>query len=105
MKYFRFCFLSFILILFVSFSSAQKLDSKRYHTIRTNLVNSAIKFEKEKSGRVVFLGGSITYNSGWRDSVCNFIQKNIPKRNLILSMLVFLQWGPLPALSDLRMMF
>jgi lysophospholipase L1-like esterase len=79
MKYFRFCFLSFILILFVSFSSAQKLDSKRYHTIRTNLANSANKFEKEKSGRVVFLGGSITYNSGWRDSVCNFIQKKYPE--------------------------
>jgi lysophospholipase L1-like esterase len=79
MKYFRFCFLPFILILFVSFSSAQKLDSKRYHTIRTNLANSANKFEKEKSGRVVFLGGSITYNSGWRDSVCNFIQKKYPE--------------------------
>jgi lysophospholipase L1-like esterase len=79
MKYFRFCFLSFLLIFFVSFSSAQKLDSKRYHTIRTNMVNSAIKFEKEKSGRVAFLGGSITHNPGWRDSVCSFIQKKYPE--------------------------
>ena len=69
---------SFLLVFIVfwsSVSSGQKLDSKNYHTIRTNLTNSAVKFEKEKQGRVVFLGGSITYSKGWRDSVCNFIQK------------------------------
>ncbi|HSO85894.1 MAG TPA: GDSL-type esterase/lipase family protein [Draconibacterium sp.] len=79
MKCFRFCFL---LIIFVSgsiVSNSQKLDSKSYHTIRTNLVNSVNKFQKEKSGRVAFLGGSITHNTGWRDSFCNFIQKEYPE--------------------------
>jgi hypothetical protein len=98
MKNIRFYFLTVLFVLLVSFSSGQKLDSKNYHTIRKGN-NSANKFEKEKSGRVVFLGGSITYGEGWRDSVCNFIQKNILKRNLILSMPVFLQWVQLPALS------
>ncbi len=79
MRRIEFCFLSVIFILLISVSSAQKLDSKSYHTIRTNLVNSANKFEKEKSGRVVFLGGSITFGHGWRDSVCNFIQKQYPE--------------------------
>lgn len=79
MKYIRFCLLLFILILFVLFSNAQKLDSKNYHNFRTNLANSAIKFEHEKTGRVAFLGGSITWNPGWRDSVCNFIQKKYPE--------------------------
>jgi len=65
--------------LSVNVSDAQKLDSKNYHTLRGNLNNSALKFEKEKVGRVVFLGGSITYNSGWRDSVCNFIQRQYPQ--------------------------
>ncbi|MDO8951429.1 MAG: GDSL-type esterase/lipase family protein [Draconibacterium sp.] len=41
--------------------------------------NSSQKFEKEKVGRIAFLGGSITYGPGWRDSVCNFIQKEFPE--------------------------
>ena len=65
--------------MLVTFSSGQKLDSKNYHTIRESLTHSAVKFENEKQGRVVFLGGSITYNPGWRDSVCNFIQQKFPE--------------------------
>ena len=69
-------FILFLLMTFLAlFSNAQKLDSKNYHTIRGSLNNSSLIFEKEKKGRVVFLGGSITYNSGWRDSVCIFIQQ------------------------------
>jgi lysophospholipase L1-like esterase len=79
MKNIRFYFLTVLFVLVVTFSSGQKLDSKNYHTIRTNLENSANKFEKEKSGRIAFLGGSITYGEGWRDSVCNFIQKKYPE--------------------------
>ncbi len=69
-------------VLFLCMSSminAQKLDSKNYHAIRGSLNNSAVKFEKEKAGRVVFLGGSITYNNGWRDSVCSLIQQKFPE--------------------------
>lgn len=65
-------------LLSFNVSDAQKLDSKNYHTYRDNLGTSFSKFEKEKVGRVVFLGGSITYGSGWRDSVCNFIQQKFP---------------------------
>ena len=75
MKNIRFYFLTVLFILLVTFSSGQKLDSKTYHTIRGSITNSGVKFDKEKQGRVVFLGGSITYNPGWRDSVCNFIQQ------------------------------
>ena len=72
-------FILFLLMTFLAlFSNAQKLDSKNYHTIRGSLNNSSLKFEKEKKGRVVFLGGSITYNYGWRDSVCNFLQQKFP---------------------------
>lgn len=78
MKSIEFYFLSVIFIFLYSVSGGQKLDSKNYHTIRESLTNSAVKFEKEKQGRVVFLGGSITYNPGWRDSVCNFIQQKFP---------------------------
>ncbi|MCA1758664.1 MAG: GDSL-type esterase/lipase family protein, partial [Bacteroidales bacterium] len=79
MKSIEFYLLFVIFIMFVAVSSGQKLDSKNYHTIRESLTNSAVKFDKEKQGRVVFLGGSITYNPGWRDSVCNFIQQKFPE--------------------------
>ena len=69
----------FILFLITaSVINAQKLDSKNFHTHRSNLDNAFLKFEKEKAGRVVFLGGSITHNSGWRDSVSSFIQEKFP---------------------------
>ena len=57
----------------------QKLDAANYHKIRKGLRNSLMKFTREKKGRVAFLGGSITYNGGWRDSVMNYLQKRFPE--------------------------
>jgi acetyl esterase/lipase/lysophospholipase L1-like esterase len=57
----------------------QQLDSKKYHEMRDGLKNSQIVFTREKKGRVAFLGGSITYNGGWRDSICNYLQKRFPE--------------------------
>lgn len=72
-----------LIIIFLFFaiqiSNAQELDSKNYHTHRGTLKNSFLKFEKEKKGRVAFLGGSITYNPGWRDSICNYLQQKFPE--------------------------
>lgn len=79
MKSYKLFFFSVLFFSMISFSNAQKIDSKSYHTIRGDLNNSAIKFEKEKIGRVVFLGGSITYNSGWRDSICQYFQQEFPE--------------------------
>ncbi|GGW48317.1 SGNH/GDSL hydrolase family protein [Arenibacter certesii] len=55
-----------------------KLESSTYHHLRGGLKNSFIKFEREKKGRVAFLGGSITYNGGWRDSITNFLKYRFP---------------------------
>lgn len=76
--------ISFIAIcLFFMFvfsnTNAQKPDSKNYHNYRGNLNHSFEKFNSEKNGRVVFLGGSITHNGGWRDSVCQFLQRKFPE--------------------------
>lgn len=68
----------FIFIAEVSFLSGQPTDSKNYHIIRGHLKNSFQKFEGEKTGRIVFLGGSITFNPGWRDFVSSFIQQSFP---------------------------
>ncbi|MCK5368091.1 MAG: SGNH/GDSL hydrolase family protein, partial [Cyclobacteriaceae bacterium] len=56
-----------------------KLQSSAYHYMRGGLKNSFIKFEKEKKSRVAFLGGSITYNGGWRDSLYNYLQYRFPE--------------------------
>lgn len=56
----------------------QLLQSENYHNQRSGIRNSLIKFQRDKKGRVAFLGGSITYNGGWRDSICNYLQKRFP---------------------------
>ncbi len=55
------------------------LDARDYHEIGSGLQNCYIQFDRKKHGRVAFLGGSITYNPGWRDSVSNFLIKRFPE--------------------------
>ena len=54
------------------------INSANYHTLRSGLRNSLLKFQNQKTGRVAFLGGSITYNGGWRDSICSYLQAQFP---------------------------
>ncbi len=54
-------------------------ESKMAIKFRGDLDNSRIKFETLKTGRVAFLGGSITYNPGWRNKVCDYLQKRFPE--------------------------
>jgi lysophospholipase L1-like esterase len=68
---------SFILF-FAHASAAQNLNLEEFHVHRGSLRSSMLKFENEKQGRIVFLGGSITFNGGWSDSVMSFIQKKYP---------------------------
>ena len=49
-----------------------------YFTLRGGLENCRIRFERDKSGRVVFLGGSITEMHGWREMVCKDLQRRFP---------------------------
>ncbi len=55
-----------------------KLNSLDFQTFRSKMHNAQIVFEHEKKGRVAFLGGSITAMNGWRDSICNYLQKRFP---------------------------
>jgi sialidase-1 len=74
----RFVVVGLALLLFWV-SKAQTVDSDDFHIHRNSLANSFLKFQNEKKGRVVFLGGSITFNPGWRDSVCNYLQQKFPE--------------------------
>ncbi|MFC2080525.1 SGNH/GDSL hydrolase family protein [Bacteroidota bacterium] len=69
-----------ILILSCSLSTQaqDRLHSSDYHQIRGGLSNCKNKFEQEKQGRVAFLGGSITRMSGWRDSICVYLEQKFP---------------------------
>lgn len=49
-----------------------------YFALRGGLPNCRVKFEREKKGRVAFLGGSITAMKGWRDLVCEALRKRFP---------------------------
>ncbi len=49
-----------------------------YFALRGGLENCRIRFEREKAGRVAFLGGSITEGDGWRNLVCKDLQARFP---------------------------
>jgi pimeloyl-ACP methyl ester carboxylesterase len=53
-------------------------DSGGYLSRRGTLENCRIRFEEQGRGRVAFLGGSITYNSGWREAVCDYLRARFP---------------------------
>ncbi len=46
--------------------------------LRDGLRFCAARFENQQQGRVAFLGGSITHNSGWRDHVCEELRRRFP---------------------------
>jgi len=57
---------------------APSLSSSEFHQLRSGFINSQIKFIQSKKGRVAFLGGSITYNTGWRDSISDYLKRKFP---------------------------
>jgi len=61
---------------FIKYHSVQDLPlpAEDYHRPNEGIRNSSVKFTRYGKGRVAFLGGSITYNPGWRDSVSTFLQ-------------------------------
>jgi len=50
-----------------------------YYELRNGLANCYLKFEREKTGRIAFLGGSITAGGGWRDHVILYFQERFPQ--------------------------
>ena len=46
--------------------------------LRGSLTNSLIQFEREQTGHVAFMGGSITEMNGYRPMVCEWLKKRFP---------------------------
>ncbi|MEI6712239.1 MAG: sialate O-acetylesterase [Verrucomicrobiota bacterium] len=49
-----------------------------YFELRDGLANAHRKFQIEGTGRIAFLGGSITAGGGWRDHVMKYFQEKFP---------------------------
>ena len=64
----------------VDFILRQQPEYKSYQhcNARGNLQNSYIRFEKERKGRVAFLGGSITEMNGWRNRIKQTLTQRFP---------------------------
>jgi hypothetical protein len=49
-----------------------------YFAVRSGLANSRAAFEQAESGRIAFVGGSITANGGWRDELMTYFKGRFP---------------------------
>ena len=54
-------------------------EGKEYFQLRDGLANCRGTFQQTKRGRVAFLGGSITFNSGWRDETMHYLKQRFPE--------------------------
>jgi sialidase-1 len=57
----------------------QPLPLSNFIKKRGGLINTAIALHDQQRLTVAFLGGSITYNPGWREMVCNYLQSSYPR--------------------------
>lgn len=60
-------------------SHKAEFQAKQRYTLRGSMRNSFLKFEREKKGRVAFLGGSITEMYGWHNLVMDQLQSRFPE--------------------------
>lgn len=54
-----------------------------HYTVRGSLQNSFVKFEKERKGRVAFLGGSITEMNGWKNLIEEQLRQRFPYTDFV----------------------
>ena len=54
-------------------------EQNRNIIARGSYANSQLQFEQNKTGRVAFMGGSITQMNGYRPMVADWLQKSYPK--------------------------
>ena len=63
----------------VSFVVRHTTGSGDYFALRSGISRSLRKFASRQNARVAFLGGSITYNPGWRDMVAADLKRRFPR--------------------------
>src|SRR5262245_12964903 len=70
--------LSLTTLSFAGYDPSVLPKGHEYLELREGLANCRIKFEREKTGRIAFLGGSITAMGGWRDHTIKYFQEKFP---------------------------
>ncbi|MEK9984207.1 MAG: SGNH/GDSL hydrolase family protein, partial [Opitutae bacterium] len=71
--------LALISILVTGNALLNSSELNRNTIYRGSYQNSRIQFEKEKTGRVAFIGGSITQMEGYRPILADWLQKRFPE--------------------------
>ncbi|MEC8972787.1 MAG: SGNH/GDSL hydrolase family protein, partial [Verrucomicrobiota bacterium] len=68
-------------IFFSAIALGQTADAQANRNVisRGGLQNARIQFEQKRTGRVAFIGGSITQMEGYRPMVSNWLQSQFPK--------------------------
>jgi sialidase-1 len=61
-----------------SATDLKPLPNSNYFTIRGGLNNFYKTLSTKKEATVAFVGGSITFNPGWREKVCDHLTKEFP---------------------------
>ena len=69
----------FASVRFVMQHASVQPRNREYFELRNGLANCQTSFVRNGKGRVVFLGGSITYNGGWRDEIMRYLKQRFPK--------------------------
>ena len=71
----------FLTIFFSAIALGQTADAQANRNVisRGGLQNARIQFEQKRTGRVAFIGGSITQMEGYRPMVSNWLQSQFPK--------------------------
>nr|WP_294873993.1 SGNH/GDSL hydrolase family protein [uncultured Pedobacter sp.] len=78
MRKFVLCFLVGLVCCASVIAQVKTLPFSKYITERKGLPNAYNVISIKKNATVAFLGGSITYNSGWRDKVCTYLKERFP---------------------------
>ncbi|WP_311953871.1 SGNH/GDSL hydrolase family protein [Mucilaginibacter terrae] len=60
-------------------AAIEPLPYSRYINVRSGIANFERSAVIKKKAVVAFLGGSITYNPGWRQKVCTYLQEFYPQ--------------------------
>jgi lysophospholipase L1-like esterase len=68
-------------VLCIAWPSLDAVRGEQFGNVhfRGNLNNSRIQFERNQTGHVAFLGGSITEMNGYRPMVCEILTRRFPK--------------------------
>jgi lysophospholipase L1-like esterase len=65
-------------VRFVMKHATVRPNGNEYFELRNGLANCRAAFDKGGTGRIAFLGGSITHNGGWRDELMRYFQQRFP---------------------------